>query len=637
MRPSAVTTSWAKPQRPASSSTLDQGEELYVRSEERERHQFSKLFAGGLADSRFMGLMSLRADFLGELQKDRSLYAAHQHVGVPPLGESELRDVVGRPAKLLSARFETDHLAADIARKAAEESAKDAGALPLLSYLLDDMWTKMVRSGDGVLRLPPAAIELGGILAERANTFLSKHPQSEGALRRILTLNLATVREDGEPTRRRALRSDFTDDEWRLISELADHPNRLLVTAATEGGDTYAEVAHEAIFRRWDKLREWIASEREFLAWKTGLESARRGWQIVPEHSQKDALLMGFPLTQAITWLGKRADEIPQADREFVGQSRMAAHRRKLRIQVAFGALAAVIILGFVGYWNEQSLRINYHWIAHVRSHVLTAQAERMLKPGETFRECVKTDANYSKYCPEMVVAPSGGFKMGSPITEEHREKNEGPQHEVTIARPFAVSRFEVTFDQWDACVQYGGCTRVRRGPFGGGKQPAININWYDAKEYAKWLSRLTGQQYRLLSEAEWEYAARAGTEGPYYFEVDSVGPLEQVRQIGEYAWYVESSGGQTHPIGGKKPNSFGLYDMYGNAAEWLEDCYHDSYQEAPSNGLAWVAGNCSWRVIRGGGYNSIPWAFRSASRTSAEPDWQFTSLGLRVARTLDR
>ena len=141
----------------------------------------------------------------------------------------------------------------------------------------------MVKRGDGVLRLPAAAIELGGVLVERANAFLAGHPNSEEKLRRIFTLKLATVREDGEPTRRRALRSEFTDEEWRLVTELADHPNRLLVTATPEGGETYAEVAHEAIFRRWDKLREWIAAEREFLAWRSGLEAARRAWQATPD------------------------------------------------------------------------------------------------------------------------------------------------------------------------------------------------------------------------------------------------------------------------------------------------------------------------------------------------------------------
>jgi hypothetical protein len=111
------------------------------------------------------------------------------------------------------------------------------------------------------------------------------------------------VRDDREPTRRRAARSEFSDQEWRVVSELADYPNRLLVTATPEGGETYAEVAHEAIFRRWEKLKQWIATEREFLAWKTGLEAARRTWENAPEGSRSDALLMGFALGQALRWL----------------------------------------------------------------------------------------------------------------------------------------------------------------------------------------------------------------------------------------------------------------------------------------------------------------------------------------------
>jgi hypothetical protein len=174
----------------------------------------------------------------------------------------------------------------------------------------------MVQQGDGMLRLPAQAIELGAVLVDRADAFLAAHPGSEDELRRIFTLKLATVREGEEPTRRRAARSEFTDVEWRLVNELADHPNRLLVTATSETGETHAEVAHEAIFKRWDKLRDWIAAEREFLAWRTGLEAARRAWQAAPDRSKPDALLMGFALAQAQSWLAKRPEVLPEADRE---------------------------------------------------------------------------------------------------------------------------------------------------------------------------------------------------------------------------------------------------------------------------------------------------------------------------------
>ena len=160
------------------------------------------------------------------------------------------------------------------------------GALPLLSYTLDDMWTGMVKAGDGVLRLPMQSFALDGVLVDRADAFLKSHPSAEESLRRLLTLKLATVHRDSEPTRRRAPREEFSDEEWRLVTELADYPNRLLVTATTESGETYAEVAHETIFRRWKKLREWIQAEREFLIWRSGLEAARKAWEDTPAASK---------------------------------------------------------------------------------------------------------------------------------------------------------------------------------------------------------------------------------------------------------------------------------------------------------------------------------------------------------------
>ena len=297
---------------------IDQGEELYVRAEERERRRFSEVLAHGLDDQRLRALMSMRSDFLGELQNDQSLLDAHRQINLPPLREAQLYEVVSRPAEILSAKFESDRLAATIARRTAEESTKDAGALPLLSYLLDDMWTQMAQRGDGVLRLPPAAMEVGGVLAERANTFLALNPKGEDALRRVLTLKLATVREDGEATRRRARRSEFSDEEWRLVCELADHPNRLLITATPESGETYAEVAHEAIFRRWATLRHWIDSEREFLSWRTGLEADYRAWEAAPDLSKSDALLMGLALTTAQAWLAHREHDLPSSHRDFI-------------------------------------------------------------------------------------------------------------------------------------------------------------------------------------------------------------------------------------------------------------------------------------------------------------------------------
>jgi len=613
---------------------IDQGEELYVRAEERQRLRFSEVIAQGIADPRLYTLMSMRTDFLGELQRDEPLYLVHRHINVPPLREAELREVVSRPAELLSARFESAGLADNITRRTAEDSVKDVGALPLLSYTLDDMWTQMVRRGDGVLRLPAESFELGGVLVDRADAFLAAHPKSQDELRRIFTLKLATVREGEEPTRRRALRSEFTDEEWRLVSELADHPNRLLVTATPEGSETYVEVAHEAIFRRWGKLRDWIAAEREFLAWRTGLEAARRTWQATPDSSKSDALLMGAGLTQAQSWIEKRREDLPVLDRDFIDQSakrESKARARAARMRALIYVLLVGIIASLVGWINQGYVKEQIHWhmtmrpymVANVGPYVLKPEAERALKPLASFRECAKD-------CPEMVVVPAGEFMMGSPATEEGRSANEGPQRLITIAKPFAVSKFAVTFADWDACVSVGGCPHVSDSGFERGTRPVINVRWDEAQQYGAWFSKMTGRPYRLLTETEWEYAARAGSATAYFWG-DQIGEGNANCNDCGSQW----DGRQTSPVGSFKPNAFGLYDMAGNVWQWVQDCYHDDYNGAPTDGSAWIIGDCSRRVVRGGSWGNVPQYLRSATRDWFSADDRDFHVGFRLGRAL--
>jgi formylglycine-generating enzyme required for sulfatase activity len=626
-----------QPEPPAFFLYIDQGEELYVRAEERERRRFSEILGKGLADPRLRAMMSMRSDFFGDLQKDEALYAAHRLINVPPLREAQLQEVVSKPAALLSARFEPPGLAESIARRTAEESTKDAGALPLLSYLLDDMWKKMVERGDGVLRLPVQAIELGGVLVDRADAFLAEHPGSEDELRRIFTLKLATVREDEEPTRRRAARSEFTGEEWRLVTKLADDPNRLLVTATPETGETYAEVAHEAVFRRWGKLRNWIASEREFLAWKTGLEAARRAWEKTPDDTKSDALLMGAALTQARSWLTKRGEDLLVVDWEFIDRSAKRENNARAwawRLQALVYMLLVGVIVGLIGWINQAELKTAWNWfrvmrpymVAHFRPHVLSADREGALKPRDQFREC-------DKDCPEMVVVPAGAFMMGSPPNEKDRYDIEGPQHRVTIARPFAVSKFAVTFAEWDACVSVGGCPEGRASDarWGRGRRPVIEVSWDDAKAYASWLSTMTGKSYRLLTEAEYEYAARAGTTTAYYWG-DEIGKGKAHCFDCNSQWDPK-----TAPVGSFAPNAFGLYDMCGNVWEWVEDVGHDNYEGAPTDGSAWLQGGDAGRhVVRGGSWDAHRQELRAAFRSKAPTLHTYDRLGFRIARTLE-
>ena len=235
---------------------------------------------------------------------------------------------------------------------------------------------------------------------------------------------------------------------------------------------------------------------------------------------------------------------------------------------------------------------------------VLAAAPEERRGPeaGSAFRDCPQ--------CPEMVVVPAGSFMMGSPPSEKYRSNDEGPQRRVTFGHAFAVGKYEVTFAEWDACASDGGCGGRRPGDqdWGRGKRPVIFVSWEDAKSYARWLSRKTGKAYRLPSEAEWEYAARAGTTGPYH-----TGGTIATDQ-------ANYDIGQTVPVGSFGGSDFGLHDMHGNVWEWVEDCWNGSYAGAPSDGSAWESGNCGRQILRGGSWGGDPGYLRSANRSR---EWQ--------------
>jgi formylglycine-generating enzyme required for sulfatase activity len=237
-------------------------------------------------------------------------------------------------------------------------------------------------------------------------------------------------------------------------------------------------------------------------------------------------------------------------------------------------------------------------------------------KPGDQFRDCAG--------CTELVVVPAGSFDMGS--TTEY----ENPVHRVTIGKPFAIGRHEVTFDEWDKCVDDGGCKyRPDDREWGRGDRPVINVSWLDAKAYVTWLSQKTGKTYRLPTEAEWEYAARAGTNSPYWWGRDIGSRQANCRECntGETQ--------RTSTVGSYKPNAFGLYDTAGNAAEWMEDCWNDNYRGAPNNGSAWTSGQCRLRVLRGGAFDSQAKYLRSTSRFRYDTDVRYIANGFRVVREL--
>jgi formylglycine-generating enzyme required for sulfatase activity len=285
----------------------------------------------------------------------------------------------------------------------------------------------------------------------------------------------------------------------------------------------------------------------------------------------------------------------------------------------------------------------------------------RCLEPKDSFRDCPT--------CPEMVVAPAGRFAMGSPESEPWRELEpwqkgtESPQHEVKIARPFAVGRFATTLGEFATFIKAtghsmdGGCEiwtgadwkdhsdNSWRSPGfpQDDRHPVVCVNWHDAKAFVAWLSKTTGKSYRLLSDAEREYVTRAGTVTPFWWGDGHSITLQDANYDGSANLYtgVVTKGEyrhQTVPVDSFKANPWGLYNVHGNVHEWTEDCWHKTYHFAPTDGSAWTtacADNATSRVMRGGFWGDALPFLRSAYRLGALANLRFSSQGFRVARTL--
>ena len=265
--------------------------------------------------------------------------------------------------------------------------------------------------------------------------------------------------------------------------------------------------------------------------------------------------------------------------------------------------------------------------------------AEGEMRLAELERKRQEAEVKARQFAGEMVSIPGGTFHMGD--SRGVGEDDERPVLSVTVPT-FRIGKYEVTFTQWDACVADGGCERYRPKDegWGRGNRPAINISWDNAKSFIDWLNAKTGGNFRLPTEAEWEYAARAGSTTMYHFGDDE-------SQLCRYANHADSStdydwrnkdcsdgiGKRTADVGRYQPNKFGLYDMHGNAWEWVEDCWKDNHISAPTDGKAWVSGDCSQRVIRGGSWASAPWALRSSNRYGDAHSYRLDDQGFRVAQ----
>jgi len=584
---------------------------------------------------------TIRTDSFPELQSHRrfqKLEARGYDLRVIPGYRFE--SVVEEPAKRYGVAV--DHALVD----AVIGDAPTEGALPLLAFALQRLWRQYAASGALTKDNYDKVGGLKGLIedaAERALRGLT--PEMDVALpsgpppkRRVdlaasaFVPALAQVNDQGATIRRIAAWNGFSDEQQDLLVAF-DHWRLVIRRGESDGGTV--EVAHEALFGEWTRLKAWLEPERARLEALRSLQVDASNWQRNGRDgaflNHRDKRLAEAMALSLIEGYRKRLSETELDYLAACQKADVAARSRARRVQGLIYVLLVGIITGLVGWINQSYLKERINWfttmrpymLASVRPYVLTAEAERALKPLAKFRECAKD-------CPEMVVVPAGAFTMGSPATEAYRSPSEGPQHTVTIAKPFAVSEYDVTFADWDACVAVGGCPQVSASGMGRGTKPVINVSWDDAQTYVAWLSQMTGQPYRLLTEAEWEYADRAGTTTVYYWG-DEIGSGNADCIGCGSNWDSQ----QTSPVGSFKPNAFGLFDMAGDVWQPVQDCDHGDYTEAPTDGSAWTSGDCERRVIRGGSWFDEFRSLRSANHSRVPPGFRNGSLGIRVGRTL--
>ncbi|MGD8640900.1 MAG: formylglycine-generating enzyme family protein, partial [Gammaproteobacteria bacterium] len=262
--------------------------------------------------------------------------------------------------------------------------------------------------------------------------------------------------------------------------------------------------------------------------------------------------------------------------------------------------------------------------------------------PLQTFRDAMQDGFPG----PAMVVVPAGRFMMGPTPEEPLQLPSEVPRHAVTFEEPFAISQYEITFEEFDRFVAATGYRKPSDkgwGPrhWGRTKTPVFNVSWHDAQRYVEWLSEQTGEYYQLPSEAQWEYAARAGTDTA--FHTGKCINTSQANFHGNYNYgncpTTNVYRGKTMPVGSFSPNAWGLYDVHGNIFEWTRDCWHSNYEGAPTDGNAWmnVGDNvdCELRVLRGGSWSGRPQDIRSAARSRNDADFKSIFIGFRVVRTI--
>ena len=650
--------------------SVDQAEELPRGDNDSATALADYLRAAIEAESEWRLAFTIRADSFRDLQ-DHAIFRGMEARGydLRAIEVFQFDNLIEQPAQRYGVTVNPD-----LVRQLVADAPK-SDALPLLSFSLERLWTQFAAKGELTLEDYQSLGGLSGLIGSAAEAALAgvepggdmsaapREPsESDIALgARTFVPALASVNEAGTASRRVADLSEFSGNSRKLLERFARW--RLIVLKSDDSNDqrTTVEVAHEAIFREWWRLRRWLEPERQNLSALRGLSSAAEAWD---QSGRKPILLTHFgPRLKEARKLHQdpRYEEvIHERERDYLNEAHKVETRRRTFQRALQGMAAGLLLITAAGasaYTYEAEIR--REWARQTEFTPLGDASLAALAAGDSFRECAENIP-----CPELVVVPEGRFVMGGNVEPSPSEL---PRRRVNI-ESFAVGKFEITHDQWDYCVSHThkrqarrfddegvafGCEPVGDRGFGREDRPVINVTWKQAKGYLRWLNYMTTGQdgdspYRLLSETEWEYAARGGTRSVYSWGDDpdkacDYANLANANTVEVYKldWkpvYCEDGFLETAPVGSFKPNPFGLYDMHGNILEWVADCWHENYENAPEDQSVWGkehGGDCALAVLRGGSWFNSPRIPRSAHRGNGPRETRDGAIGFRIARDL--
>ncbi len=653
---------------------VDQFEELFTVAEAEQCDRFIYLITQvtELPNSPLAVVTTMRADFLEpclDYEPLRQLIEEEAKY-LPTLAGKNLIDAICEPAKRQGYQVTEELL-----YKIRDDIKQEPGFLPLLEFALTQLWDKGDRAKHQLTLEGYEAIGgMVGALNRHADKVFQyrdyeqdspqeKRSETEKGLIKGIFLKLLQIGEGEKDTRLRQPKAAILSlagdnpEEQKLLTELIEGKQglvkgRLLVTGGSEPErEAWVDLAHEALIEGWEKLKQWRTENREGRRLARQMEKDAQTWQAHDKF--RDYLWGGYKLAEAEQVLSEYAVIEPLS--KLAQQFLEACSKQELRSYLLFSDVdnlnhkaleEAAAVKSFLtkkrlwklleGVSEEVKVRLGASWLLKQWGEEVPIRLAKIDGEGKISLHIVEPPPTVIENLGngiilEMVKIPGGEFWMGSPEGEEGSYNDERPRHKVRVS-PFLMGKYPVTQAQWRAIASLPEVERdLNSDPsyYKGDNRPVEQVSWYDAVEFCQRLSQKTGKEYRLPSEAEWEYACRAGTTTSYHFG-QTIAP--------SLANYIQAQRGRTTTVGRfQVVNAFGLYDLHGNVWEWCEDGWHDSYQDAPTDGSVWSSGNGSKKVVRGGSWFFIPGSCRSATRNDSTRDNRLSDIGFRVVCVVPR